>query len=179
MCGIFGVVGGTNNAAAVVMAGLKKLEYRGYDSWGITVKQDKKLVRERHVGKIGSAQTKLPASDIGLGHTRWATHGGVTVGNAHPHLDCTQTLCLVHNGIVENFRPLKEKLIHQHRFLSETDTEVALHLIEEQVKRLPLLSAVKQAFQQISGMNALILLSAKENQLVAVKKRFAFNYWFR
>jgi len=169
MCGIFGVVGADNNAAAVVMAGLKKLEYRGYDSWGITVKQDTKLVRERHVGKIGTAKTKLPASNIGLGHTRWATHGGVTVGNAHPHLDCTQTLCLVHNGIVENFRSLKEKLIRDHKFLSETDTEVALHLIEEQAKHLPLLSAVKQAFQQISGMNALILLSAKENELVAVK----------
>lgn len=170
MCGIFGVVGANNNAAAVVMAGLKKLEYRGYDSWGIVVNPPAGgLVRERHVGKIGSAQTKLPASKVGLGHTRWATHGGVTVGNAHPHLDCTQTLCLVHNGILENFRPLKEKLLHHHRFLSETDTEVALHLIEEQAKRLPLLSAVKQAFQQISGMNALILLSAKENELVAVK----------
>jgi len=169
MCGIFGVVGTTDKAAEVVMAGLKKLEYRGYDSWGITVKQHKKLVRERHVGKIGTAQTRLPASNIGLGHTRWATHGGVTVGNAHPHLDCTQTLCLVHNGIVENFRPLKEKLLHQHRFLSETDTEVTLHLIEEQVKYLSLLQAVKKAFQQISGMNALIVLSAKDNQLVAVK----------
>lgn len=160
MCGIFGVVGADNNAAAVVMAGLKKLEYRGYDSWGITVKQDKKLVRERHVGKIGSAQTKLPASNIGLGHTRWATHGGVTVGNAHPHLDCTETLCLVHNGIVENFLELKQKL-SGHCFQSETDTEVALHLFEE--------CGLLKGFKQIVGMNAFILLDSAKNQLLTVK----------
>lgn len=169
MCGIFGVIGATDKAAQVVLAGLKKLEYRGYDSWGITVYNGKKLVRERHVGKIGSSRSKLPQSNIGLGHTRWATHGGVTVGNAHPHLDCTKTLCLVHNGIVENFRSLKEKLISQHRFLSETDTEVAVHLIEDKVQRWPLMSAVQKTFQQLSGMNALIILSAKDKQLVAVK----------
>lgn len=160
MCGIFGVVGTTNKAAEVVMAGLKKLEYRGYDSWGITVKLDKKLVRERHVGKIGSAQTKLPASNIGLGHTRWATHGGVTVGNAHPHLDCTETLCLVHNGIVENFLELKQKL-SGHCFQSETDTEVALHLFEE--------CGLLKGFKQIVGMNAFILLDSAKNQLLTVK----------
>lgn len=160
MCGIFGVVGADNNAAAVVMAGLKKLEYRGYDSWGITVKQDKKLVRERHVGKIGSAKTKLPSSNIGLGHTRWATHGGVTVGNAHPHLDCTETLCLVHNGIVENFLELKQKL-SGHCFQSETDTEVALHLFEE--------CGLLKGFKQIVGMNAFILLDSAKNQLLTVK----------
>lgn len=160
MCGIFGVVGADNNAAAVVMAGLKKLEYRGYDSWGITVKQDKKLVRERHVGKIGSAKTKLPSSNIGLGHTRWATHGGVTVGNAHPHLDCTETLCLVHNGIVENFLELKQKL-SGHCFQSETDTEVALHLFEE--------CGLLKGFKQIVGMNAFILLDSAKKQLLTVK----------
>ena len=160
MCGIFGVVGASQNAAQLVLAGLKKLEYRGYDSWGITVKQNNKLVRERHVGKIGSAQTKLPASNIGLGHTRWATHGGVTVGNAHPHLDCTETLCLVHNGIVENFLELKQKL-SGHCFQSETDTEVALHLFEE--------CGLLKGFKQIVGMNAFILLDSAKNQLLTVK----------
>ncbi|MCX6817186.1 MAG: glutamine--fructose-6-phosphate transaminase (isomerizing) [Candidatus Beckwithbacteria bacterium] len=169
MCGIFGVIGQTNNAAQLVLEGLIKLEYRGYDSWGISVKQDGRLVRERHTGKISQAKTKLPPSTIGLGHTRWATHGGVTVGNAHPHLSCDQKLSLVHNGIVENFRTLKEKLILNHKFTSETDTEVALHLIEEKAKQLDLLSAVKAAFKEISGMNALIVLSADNDELIAVK----------
>jgi len=169
MCGIFGVIGDNQKAAETVLSGLKKLEYRGYDSWGITVKAGNRLVRERHVGKIGDAMTKLPASSLGLGHTRWATHGGVTIGNAHPHLDCTKTLCLVHNGIVENFRPLKEGLMSQHKFLSETDTEVALHLIEEETKSKPLLQAVKDSFNQLSGMNALILISSQIDQLIAVK----------
>ncbi|MFH0943065.1 MAG: glutamine--fructose-6-phosphate transaminase (isomerizing) [Candidatus Beckwithbacteria bacterium] len=169
MCGIFGVIGDKKQAAQTVLSGLKKLEYRGYDSWGITVKQGQRLVRERHVGKIGEAKTKLPVSAIGLGHTRWATHGGVTVGNAHPHLDCTKTLSLVHNGIVENFRTIKETLIAKHKFLSETDTEVALHLIEEKTKKQPLLQAVQQSFNQLNGMNALIVISAKTDQLIAVK----------
>lgn len=160
MCGIFGVVGQKNDAAQVVLAGLKKLEYRGYDSWGIVVKQANKLIRERHVGKIGSAKTKLPDSHIGLGHTRWATHGGVTVGNAHPHLDCTQTLSLVHNGIVENFLELKQSL-SGHCFQSETDTEVALHLFEK--------FGLLKGFKQIVGMNAFILLDSFNNQLLAVK----------
>ncbi len=160
MCGIFGVVGTTNKAAEVVMAGLKKLEYRGYDSWGISVSAKGRLVRERHVGKIGEAKTRLTKSSIGLGHTRWATHGGVTIGNAHPHLDCTKTLCLVHNGIVENFLELKQKL-SGHHFQSETDTEVALHLFEE--------CGLLKGFKQIVGMNAFILLDSVHNQLLTVK----------
>ena len=169
MCGIFGIIGADQNAAEIVIDGLKKLEYRGYDSWGIAVKKNSKLVRERHLGKIGSAKTKLPASNVGLGHTRWATHGGVTIGNAHPHLSCDQKLSLVHNGIVENFRTLKEKLVKSHHFSSETDTEVALHLIEAKAQKLPFLKAVENSFKQITGMNAFILLNADTNQLVAVK----------
>ncbi len=168
MCGIFGVVG-KKNAAKTILSGLKKLEYRGYDSWGIAVKKNGQLVRERHVGKIGQASTRLPQSNIGLGHTRWATHGGVTVGNAHPHLDCTQKLCLVHNGIVENFRSLKQDLIKDHRFQSETDTEVALHLIEKQLKKLDPLKAIKTAYKKVHGMNAFILINADSNELIAVK----------
>jgi glucosamine--fructose-6-phosphate aminotransferase (isomerizing) len=87
MCGIFGYVGSDQDAAAVVLRALKKLEYRGYDSWGVAVASDGGAFLERRVGKIGEAVATLPASPIGLGHTRWATHGGVTQPNAHPHLD--------------------------------------------------------------------------------------------
>ncbi|MBU1085094.1 MAG: glutamine--fructose-6-phosphate transaminase (isomerizing) [Candidatus Beckwithbacteria bacterium] len=169
MCGIFGLVGGKKDAAQVIIKGLKKLEYRGYDSWGIAVKSNGKIRIERHLGKIGQAKTKLPQSNIGLGHTRWATHGGVTIGNTHPHLNFQKNLCLVHNGIVENFRPLKEKLLKTYQFSSETDTEVALHLIEENHKKMSLLKAVKKTFKQIHGMNALIVLDSNKNELVAVK----------
>lgn len=161
MCGIFGVVGREANAPRVVLDGLKKLEYRGYDSWGIAVKnQAGGLVRERHVGKIGRARTSLPESAIGLGHTRWATHGGVSVGNAHPHFDCRRRLCLVHNGIVENFLELKQELTG-HKFVSQTDTEVALHLFEA--------AGWLAGFKRVVGMNAFILLDAAKNQLMAVK----------
>src|SRR5437762_10383254 len=92
MCGIVGYVGARQDAPALVLHGLKQLEYRGYDSWGIAVPRDGRVLVEKRTGKIGQAQTTLPNSQIGLGHTRWATHGGVTDENAHPHLDCTGRL---------------------------------------------------------------------------------------
>src|SRR3989344_5013092 len=135
MCGIFAYVGPRNNAAQIVLDGLKLLEYRGYDSWGIAVKNNKTIAVDKHTGKIGKAKTSLPKSSIGIGHTRWATHGGVTVKNAHPHLDCTKTIAVLHNGIIENFAEIKKELIKKgHKFISETDTEVASHLIEDNLK---------------------------------------------
>src|SRR5258708_38541397 len=101
MCGIFGYVGTRDDAAQVVLAGLKKLEYRGYDSWGIAARQNgsalARLLVEKHTGKIGQATTSLPGGPSALGHTRWATHGGVTEANAHPHLDCQGRVAGVHN----------------------------------------------------------------------------------
>lgn len=170
MCGIFGYVGTKNDTAQSVLAGLKLLEYRGYDSWGIAVKKDKKLVVDKHVGKIGNATTSLPKSVLGIGHTRWATHGGVTVKNAHPHLDCNQELAVVHNGIVENYVELKEQLLKKgHKFVSETDTEVISHLIEESLKKEGFASAVRDAFNKLSGMNAIVVAFAPSQEIIAAK----------
>src|SRR6267378_6922976 len=138
MCGIFGYVGTNQNAADLVLRGLKKLEYRGYDSWGVAVGHRDQVVLAKRTGKIGDAAPDLPASAIGIGHTRWATHGGVTEPNAHPHLDCAGRLALIHNGIVSNYRELREPLVRAgHRFRSETDTEVVAHLLEECLAATP------------------------------------------
>src|SRR5436190_1039205 len=138
MCGIFGYVGRAEDTADLVLRALKTLEYRGYDSWGIAVGRGERVVVEKKTGKIGDAAPDLPPSGIGIGHTRWATHGGVTEYNAHPHLDCSGRLALVHNGIVSNYRELREPLARAgHRFRSETDTEVVAHLIEECLAQTP------------------------------------------
>lgn len=170
MCGIFAYVGSKSTAANDVLEGLKLLEYRGYDSWGIAVKKNRKLVIEKHVGKIGDATTILPKSTLGIGHTRWATHGGVTVANAHPHLDCSSQLALVHNGIIENYQEIKEGLLKKgHNFISQTDTEVAVHLIEENLKTQDFETAVKNAFLTTKGFNAFVVANATSNEIIAVK----------
>ncbi len=178
MCGIFGYVGGgaegKADAAGIVLRGLKKLEYRGYDSWGIAVADDGGVALQKQVGKIGEAVTRLPPSAIGLGHTRWATHGGVTEPNAHPHQDCTGRLALIHNGIVSNYRELRDALRSAHRFQSETDTEVVAHLLEDCLARTPagpdqLAAAVMAAFRRLDGLNAVAVLDVSTGQLAAAK----------
>lgn len=170
MCGIFAYVGKRNDAAEVVLEGLKLLEYRGYDSWGIAVKKDKKIVVDKHVGKIGEAKVNLPPSSLGIGHTRWATHGGVTVANAHPHLDCRKTISVVHNGIVENFLDLKEILLKKgHKFVSETDTEIIAHLVEENLKKEGFASSVRDAFGKLKGLNAIVVAYAPSKEIVVAK----------
>ncbi len=179
MCGIFGYIGYRKNAAQLVFEGIKSLEYRGYDSWGVAVvpfaaseKQNLKIVIKKKAGKIGEANVlDLPPSSLAFGHTRWATHGGVTDINSHPHLDCKGEIALIHNGIFENYEEEKEKLLKKgHKFISETDTEVIVHLIEEHKKTLPFVQAVSEAFKKMEGLNALIVLCAKEKQLVAIRK---------
>lgn len=172
MCGIFGYVGKKNIAPEIVLDGLKLLEYRGYDSWGVSAKTlDHKFNVEKHVGKIGTADlTFKSSSSLAIGHTRWATHGGVTQKNAHPHLDCTKTISVVHNGIVENFEDLKKDLIEKgHKFISETDTEVIPHLIEEYSKTEGFASAVRDTFNKLKGLSAFVAASAKSSEIIAAK----------
>lgn len=170
MCGIFGYIGEQDTAAEIVLSGLKLLEYRGYDSWGIAVKEGNTLVAEKHVGKIGNAETTLPKSNIGIGHTRWATHGGVTVENAHPHLDCSKQIAVLHNGIIENYQELKEELVQKgHTFLSETDTEVFAHLVEDHIKTQDFPTAVREAFSKLTGLNAFLVMSALSSEIIGIK----------
>jgi len=184
MCGIFGYVGKRSNAAQIVFEGLKCLEYRGYDSWGVAVvptvgsniknqisKTSNRIIVKKRIGKIGGAAVnELPASHFGFGHTRWATHGGVTEKNAHPHLNEEKTIAIVHNGIIENYTELKQHLLKKkHSFSSETDSEISAHLIEDYGKRNDFPEAVRKAFVDLHGLNALISFSAKENRLVGIR----------
>ncbi len=170
MCGIFGYIGSRSDAASLVLEGLKLLEYRGYDSWGIAVKDGDTIANEKHVGKIGDATTNLPKSTIGIGHTRWATHGGVTKENSHPHLDCNKKIAVLHNGIIENYSELKEAVLASgHTYISETDTEVVPHMIEDAMKRLSFSEAVRTVFKKLTGLNAFLVLNTDTDEIVAVK----------
>lgn len=170
MCGIFGYIGPRDNAASMIYEGLKGLEYRGYDSWGISVKVNGKIALEKHIGKIGKTKINLPKSTIGIGHTRWATHGGVTVENAHPHVDCTGEIAVLHNGIIENFSSIKEELLKKgHIFSSETDTEVVPHLIEEYLKKEDFPTAVRLAFSRLQGLNAIVAVHTFSDAIVGAK----------
>ena len=175
MCGIFGYVGKSNRAQDIVFEGLKTLEYRGYDSWGVAAKVKKHFFIEKHIGKIGNSKlnSKLSGlnSKLSIGHTRWATHGGVTVENAHPHLDCTKTIAVMHNGIIENYEFFKKDLIGKgHMFVSETDTEVVPHLIEEYLKKgFGFSTSVRNTFNLLTGLNAIIVAFAPSSEIVAVK----------
>ncbi|MDQ2742838.1 MAG: glutamine--fructose-6-phosphate transaminase (isomerizing) [Chloroflexota bacterium] len=170
MCGIFGFVAAQNRHTSEVLAGLKFLEYRGYDSWGIAVAKDGEVESEKATGSISQASTHLPDSTVALGHTRWATHGGVTEANAHPHIDCAGRFAVIHNGIVENYQELGARLRPGHIFLSQTDTEVLAHLLEEEIEREPdLLTALLIVFRQVEGLSAVAVLDAHSGQVAVAK----------
>jgi glucosamine--fructose-6-phosphate aminotransferase (isomerizing) len=178
MCGIFGYVGDRDAAPQLVLAGLKKLEYRGYDSWGIAARGESGLLVDKHIGKIGQASTSLPATRSALGHTRWATHGGVTEANAHPHLDCQGRLAVIHNGIVENHAELRHALVAAgHTFVSQTDTEVVAHLLEDELHGQPdredaclrFACALISVFRRLDGLSAIGVLNQRLNCIVAAK----------
>lgn len=168
MCGIFATTADPDSAQTI-LTGLKKLEYRGYDSWGIAVKGRGRLRSQKQVGKISVSKTSLPKSKMGIGHTRWATHGGVTIPNAHPHFDCSGKLALIHNGIVDNYENLSQK-IKGHRLLGQTDSEIIVHLIEKELKtENDLMTAVKKVAKMAIGFNAFVVIHQDYPYLVAAK----------
>ncbi len=172
MCGIYGYVGKDADLGPDILGALKTLEYRGYDSWGLAVGVHGHLEVRKAAGRIGDASVELPRSGIGFGHTRWATHGGVTGANAHPHLDCSGCIAVIHNGIIENFRELRAQLQDRgHRFQSETDSEVAAHLLEERSQRDGRLTVegFRDVFQQLSGLSAVIALDVRSKSMFAAK----------
>ncbi len=160
MCGIVGYCG-VKPASEILLEGLKRLEYRGYDSAGISVGTDSGFMTIKKKGKIKDLREIVPNEPFGrngIGHTRWATHGGVTDENAHPHSDCTGKLTIVHNGIIENYIPLKKILIEKgHRFLSETDTEVIAHLIEDLYDG-DLTKALREAALKLKGTYGIVAM---------------------
>ena len=162
MCGIVGVVGNTN-ATDILIQGLEKLEYRGYDSAGIFVVGDNKSQLVKSVGRIAELQAKVGDSvsgTTGIGHTRWATHGKPTEGNAHPHTSGSGRFVLVHNGVIENYLQIKETYLTKHNLKGETDTEIAIHLVEHFVEEdnLSVLEAFKKALHIIEGSYAFALI---------------------
>ncbi|HNX00185.1 MAG TPA: glutamine--fructose-6-phosphate transaminase (isomerizing) [Candidatus Cloacimonadota bacterium] len=177
MCGIVAYVG-KRNALPVVIERLKRLEYRGYDSAGIALLHENQVRVFKCKGKITELERSLPeptllTGQIAIGHTRWATHGEPTEVNAHPHIDCTGKLAIVHNGIIENYKPIKEKLVSLgHTFTSETDTEVLVHLIEEFQKSIPSLEeAIREALKLVEGTYGIAVISTDHpDRIVAARK---------
>ncbi|HYK08817.1 MAG TPA: glutamine--fructose-6-phosphate transaminase (isomerizing) [Candidatus Eisenbacteria bacterium] len=163
MCGIFGYIGNRTDAAQIVFDGLKRLDYRGYDSWGVAVESNGEIFIEKKAGKIGDAKdiNVLPAGKVAIAHTRWATTGAVTQVNAHPHFSTDKSFALAQNGIVENFEELRETVIKKgYTLISQTDTEVIVRLIEEKIKTTKdLFSAVREAFLDLEGRNTIIVIT--------------------
>lgn len=176
MCGIIGAIHFKGNVASLLRQSLKRLEYRGYDSSGIATAANGLLHIKKDKGKIDDIHQRLnfdtlPGS-IGIGHTRWATHGPPSKANAHPHTDCQNRLAVVHNGIIENYQELRENLIEDgHQLRSETDTEVIPHLIEDALHQTSRLDqAVAQVLPQIEGTYAIVVIEAHRNELVAARQ---------
>ncbi|MGH7548036.1 MAG: glutamine--fructose-6-phosphate transaminase (isomerizing), partial [Gemmatimonadales bacterium] len=175
MCGIVGYTG-PRQAAALLLEGLKRLEYRGYDSAGVAVIEDGRIEVHKAAGKISVLEKELgavrPVGRLGIAHTRWATHGAPNTVNAHPHTDCGGTLALAHNGIIENAGALRIALGKRgHVFRSETDTEVLAHLIEELLaKGSTLVQAVAGALQQVEGTYGIAVISTKEPETIVAAR---------
>jgi len=178
MCGIVGYIG-KNNALPILLDGLKRLEYRGYDSAGVAIKTADGVFSVKAVGKLAELEKKigitplnppLSGGQLGIAHTRWATHGQPTEDNAHPHTDCQKKIWLAHNGIIENYQELKSKLEAKgHKFISQTDTEALAHLLEDLYDG-NLTSTLIKALKIIKGAYGLVLYHADEpDKLLAAR----------
>lgn len=173
MCGII-AYNGQEDAIPYLLDGIRNLEYRGYDSFGCAIDSNKGIIVKKDVGRIDDVIKKYELDKISASkailHTRWATHGGVTKENAHPLQDCTGNIAVVHNGIIENWEQLRSEL-NSHKFVSDTDTEVLAHMIEERIKSGDSLSsAVKYVFKKMKGSSSFVVLNKGSDELVAVKK---------
>ncbi len=174
MCGIVGYIG-KQEACPILIDGLKRLEYRGYDSAGVAVLNGGGIEVRKSVGKLKALEAAIggnhPLGSLGIGHTRWATHGRPSDENAHPHSDCSGAITVVHNGIIENYMELKERLVSEgHRFTSETDTEVAAHLIESHYSG-DLAEAVRAAARELVGSFALVVVGRDQPNLMVAARR--------
>ncbi len=176
MCGIVGYIG-NKNSVPIIIGGLKRLEYRGYDSAGVGILSGEKCKVVKAVGKVAKLEKALEnekiEAHVGIGHTRWATHGAPTEENAHPHFNDDNTICVIHNGIIENYSVLKKELQSKgYKFRSETDTEVLVHLIDSFMKNgSPLLKAVRKALIEVEGTFGLAVLSSKEPDKIIAARR--------
>jgi len=181
MCGIFSYFGKSKNPVELVIKGLKKLEYRGYDSWGVAIKEKNGISIHKQVGKIGDynaenfkKDTKIVIDEnipsIAIGHSRWATHGKVNKTNSHPHSSSNNEIVLVHNGVCENYLEIKKKLKNLgHKFKSETDTEVIAHLLEENLKNHKIKKAIIETNKELKGRYAFVVILKDKNELIAVR----------
>jgi glucosamine--fructose-6-phosphate aminotransferase (isomerizing) len=171
MCGIIGYIG-RKEAFPFLMGGLEKLEYRGYDSAGIALCVEDELRVQKAIGKLSEIHFNDVEGSLGIAHTRWATHGKVSKENAHPHLDCGKEIAIVHNGIIENYKELKESLIEEgHVFTSETDSEVIVHLIEESIAEgFDFEDAFINTLRKLKGSYTILALRRDENKLIGTRK---------
>jgi glutamine---fructose-6-phosphate transaminase (isomerizing) len=170
MCGIIGYIG-QRQVLPILIDGLRRLEYRGYDSAGVAVVRDGAIELRRSAGKLARLEEAIAVNPLdgeyGIGHTRWATHGRPTEENAHPHSDCTGRIVVVHNGIIENYLELKQQLLREgHKFVTETDTEIVAHLVEREMQDDGLENAVRRALLSLRGLFALVLISAEDPEKI-------------
>ncbi len=179
MCGIFAYKGTRTNASEIVINGLKKLEYRGYDSWGVAQKTNSHIEVHKQIGKIGDLDelnelynaARQHKSSLAIGHSRWATHGGVTQANAHPHFNEDKSIVVAHNGIIENFLELREELKSEgFTFHTETDTETVVYLLEKYCRELSLEEAFKKTISRLEGRYALLIMKKDENVVMAARR---------